>query len=152
MSESTILTAALSALESGLCPIRAKADGSKAPLGQWKIWQEQRPDEADVRAWFSDWPNVGLVTGQVSDRLVCLEFEGRAMELLPRVRDVLADRGLLAVFASWVNGYSELTPSGGLHILVHLGGDEPLDGNVKIASDSGGQTLIEPRGEGGFVI
>jgi hypothetical protein len=152
MSEPNILAAALSALESGLCPIRAKTDGSKAPLGQWKQWQYARPDEVEVRGWFSDWPNIGVVTGAISDRLVCLEFEGRAMELLPRVRELLAWAGLWKVFESWVNGYSERTPSGGLHILVHLGGDATLAGNTKIASNESGETLIETRGEGGFVI
>jgi hypothetical protein len=145
MPESTILAAALSALEAGLCPIRAKADGSKAPLGQWKQWQEQRPDETNVRSWFADWPNLGLVTGQISDRLVCLEFEGRAMDRLTAVRDALVAAELYGVFESWVEGYCEETPGGGIHVLVHVGGNNALPGNTKLASDSSGQTLIETR-------
>ena len=28
--------------------------------------QAERPDEADVRTWFSDWPNLGLVTNTMN--------------------------------------------------------------------------------------
>ena len=150
--DNQILSTALTALAAGLTPIRAKTDGSKAPLGQWKQWQSEPPDELTVMGWFRDWPNLGLVTGAVSGRLVCVEFEGRFMGRWPDVRQALEAADLWSVFEGWGKGYSEWTPSEGLHILIRLGGDQPLDGNRKIALDAHGETTIETRSEGGFVI
>jgi hypothetical protein len=152
MSENSILETAIAAHKAGLCPIRAKTDGSKAPYGTWKQYMEGPPGLDDVMAWFPEWPNVGLVCGSVSDRLVMVEFEGRFMEHIEEARDRLRAAELLELFTSWVDGYSETTPGGGVHILIHVGGDGPCPGNIKIASDGTHQTLIETRGEGGFVI
>lgn len=153
MPESSILDTAVAAHNAGLCPIRAKTDGSKAPYGpSWKGFTENRPDMADVLAWFPSWPNVGIVMGAVSDRLVCLEMEGRFMEDFDTAIERLKAADLGGVMENWINGYSEKSPGGGIHILVHVGGDGPVPGNIKVASDSLHQTLIETRGEGGFLI
>ena len=49
------------------------------------------------------------------------------------------------------DAYLEDTPSGGIHILLRVGGGSAL-GNSKLASDAGGEVLIETRGEGGYAI
>ena len=74
MPESSILDTAVAAWLAGLCPIRAATDGSKRPLGNWKQYQSERPGLDDVMVGFAHSQNVGLVMGQISDRLVCIEF------------------------------------------------------------------------------
>jgi len=151
--ESSILDTAIAAHTAGLCPIRAKADGSKAPYGQWKQYiGGERPGLDDLMAWFPSWPNLGLVCGAVSDRLVLVEFEGRFMEHFDEAARRLVAADLGSVWESWLDGYCEKTPGNGLHVLIHVGGDGPVPGNIKVASDGAHQTLIETRGEGGFVI
>jgi hypothetical protein len=152
MPESSILDTAIAAHNAGLCPIRAKTDGSKAPLRPWKERQSERPDMADVMTEFAHSENIGLVMGAISDRLVCLEMEGRFMEDFDAAIERLKAADLGGVLENWINGYSEKSPGGGIHILVHVGGDGPVPGNIKVASDSLHQTLIETRGEGGFLI
>lgn len=151
MSDYTVAEAARAAYAAGLTPIRARTDGTKAPLGTWRQHMERRPDELIVDTWFLSHPNVGLVCGG-EGRLECLEFEGRMMPRLGEISQALAEAGLADDFTQWLRGYFEETPGGGCHILVRLDGDGPLPGNTKIAMSSAGETLIETRGEGGFVV
>lgn len=154
--QSTVLEAAQAAWAAGLCPIPAAADGSKAPIGQWKQYQTTRPDQLAIHTLFGASDSLGIVCGAVSGRLICLEFEGAFMSQMPEVRRRLEAAGLWGEFSGWVDGYSEISPSNGLHVLVRIDGSDPVPGNTKIAVEPLGghkyQTLIETRGEGGFVI
>lgn len=152
VTRNPVLQAALDAYAAGLCPIRVRCDGTKRPLGEWRKYQHERPDQADLIPWFRDAEGLGLVCGQISDRLMMIEFEARAMGLLDSFPEALGKLGLWETFEAWLFGYAERTPTGGMHILVHVGGEGPLPGNEKIASDSEGLVLIETRGEGGFVV
>lgn len=152
MAYSSVLEAAQAAWSAGLCTIPAASNGTKAPFGAWKQYQSKRPDQLAIHTLFSDSPNIGLVCGEVSGRLECLEFEGSFMSRMPAVKKALEEAGLWSEFSNWIDGYSEMTPGGGLHILVRLEGDGPVPGNTKIAKGADSATLIETRGEGGFVI
>jgi hypothetical protein len=56
-------------------PLVAK---SKLPLVRWQPYQRQRADEAQIRAWWRQWPvaNIGIVTGPISG-LVVLDVDPR---------------------------------------------------------------------------
>jgi len=171
---SDVVAAALEWLASGGCPVPAREDGSKRPLGLWKDRQAQRPSEADVRAW-NGARGYGIVCGSVSGNLDMLEFEGRAIaegfldEFTRRVRAA----GLTDLWHRVIAGYSEQTPSGGLHLCYRLDGEVP--GNTQLARRPETQAemdaremdaweirkgakkprpvvLIETRGEGGFTV
>src|SRR5262249_44252793 len=65
-------------LRARLCPIPIRRDGSKAPaLPSWARFQEVRPADDEVRAWFDcdQPPGIALVGGKVSDGLLVLDFE-----------------------------------------------------------------------------
>lgn len=69
-----------------LHPHSARVDRpGKQPIGKWEQWQDQRPAEADLRAWWATTPdaNVGLCLGPVSG-LVGLDVDGDAGTLLLR--------------------------------------------------------------------
>lgn len=125
----------------------------------------ERPDRATVESWFANGhTGVGFVTGAVSRNLEMLELEGRAID-----EGVLADlmaeadrRGLTPLLNRVLGGYTERTPSGGLHTAYYC--TEPVDPNQPLARrpatdaelehdpDTATYVLIETRGEGGQYV
>lgn len=93
-----------------------------------------------------------------------LEFEGKAVEagLHKRFRELAEQAGLGPVLTTINGGYTERTPSGGLHLLYRC--EAAVDGNTKLARRPARldelavapadriKVLIETRGEGGYVI
>lgn len=154
-----LLNAALAFLASGCSIVPTRNDGSKAPIGSWKKWQSERPDAKQLAEWFSD-PKVqgfGIVTGAISGNLEMLEMEGRAVNagMLEEVKEIAIASGLGEIWNVLVNGYVEMTPSGGIHFLYRIA-DEPVPGSVKLAQqpgENGGvECLAETRGEAAFCI
>jgi putative DNA primase/helicase len=159
------LAAALDLHAAGYCPIRVTTDGAKKPLGTWKHYQAQRPTQDQVRVWFADgYPGVGIVTGAASGNAEMLEFEGRAISegVFEAWGDLMDASGLCDIKAKLI-GYADWTPKGGIHFHYRVDG-QPVPGNTKLARrpsnaeelaaapDDKVQTLIETRGEGGFVV
>lgn len=148
-----LLEAALAGHEAGLCIIPARSDGTKAPFGAWKQYQSERPHPDDLLDWFtSRYSGMGIVCGNVSQRLECLELEGAFAFRYGELRERLDSAGLLEEWDRWLSGYAERTPGGGIHVLVRIEGEGPLPGNTKLALGPDNATWIETRGEGGFVI
>jgi len=166
-----ILAAALAAYDAGLCPIRPRTDGTKAPLAVphhgpadgagkrrpgWELYQSERPSRITVEAWFDAYPGLGIVCGRVSGHLQMLELEGRFVSDEARCRRLVAalDRhDARDIWKRMVAGYQETTPSGGMHTMAHV--PDHVGGNIRLASgmtDDGPRPLIETRGDGGFVI
>lgn len=80
-SKSHLLTAALEYAARGWCVIPLQRD-KKPALKQWKPYQQRRPTEAELRAWFSEGKGtignvvgVGIVCGFVSGGLVVRDFD-----------------------------------------------------------------------------
>ncbi|MBZ6135741.1 bifunctional DNA primase/polymerase [Streptomyces olivaceus] len=158
--------------DAGLCVLPIKADGSKKPVVSWLQYKVTRSTPAEHDSWFSGSKPRGLavVYGAVSGNVEMIEFEGRALELLDEVTEVMEASGLGDAWAALLNGWVTESPSGGLHCRVRIeGGDVP--GSAKLASrlaeeheytDEERQrlrekpnsriirVLIETRGEGGY--
>lgn len=151
------LVGALAWWDAGMCVVPAMADGSKRPFGNWKDYQQVRPLRQQVFTWFNTSPNsgVGLICGTVSGGLEMLEVEAVRMgsEYWDRIADQMEHHGVFSLWDTIMDfGYTEITPSGGIHILYRIT-DQPVPGNQKIAMDSTGKiTFAETRGEGGFVV
>lgn len=162
---SDVLAKALDGLACGLAMIRAAKDGTKRPEGAWKEWQTRKPPVELVTQWFGNgWQGLGVVTGKVSNDLEMFELEGRAVQ--EGLHEQLFDRAVAAGIGDLVlrisAGYSERTPTGGLHILYRVtGGVGP---SVRLARrpataaelerdpDAKTKVLIETRAEGGFAV
>lgn len=172
-SQTTDLRAAARELhDAGLCVLPIKADGSKKPVVSWLQYKVNRSTPTEHDGWFSsDKPRgLAVVYGAVSGNVEMLEFEGRALELLDEVTEVMDASGLGEAWAALMTGWVTESPSGGLHCRVRIeGGDVP--GSAKLASrlaeedeytDEERQrlrekpnsriirVLIETRGEGGY--
>ena len=153
-----ILTTALRFATQGIVVVPDAADGSKRPgLSSWKEFQDRHPNQDELLAWFNNdqVQGLGVITGPISGNLLMIEFEGRAVEqkLHLRAAEAIKSAGFEELWQSVVDGYTETTPSGGIHFLVKVDGPA-IDGNTKLASKPGedGGCLIETRAAGGFSI
>src|SRR5690554_7188029 len=129
----SLLAEALEAYQAGYVPIRAAVDGTKRPLGEWKVHQSRRPTEDEVIEWFGNGHRgMGLVMGTVSGNAEMLEFEGRAVAegILERWAELMDASGLSDLRIR-LRGWVERSPSGGYHI--HYRVDGPVPGNTKLA-------------------
>lgn len=150
---SDMQAAALAAHDAGLCIIRAKTNGTKAPFGEWKKYQSERPTRDEVAQWFaSGHEAMGAVCGSVSGNLEMFELEGRFVDRFGTqdFADRMRAAGLELLFQRMKNGILTRSPSGGRHFLYRV--DGPIEGNTKLAANDKHETMIETRGEGGFVI
>ncbi|WP_279367369.1 phage/plasmid primase, P4 family [Microbacterium testaceum] len=152
----TLLATALELHAAGLSVVPVAADGTKRPRIAWKQHTGTAADETQLRAWFDNdlEQGIGIVTGYGDVEL--LEVEGVAMAQMSDVLELLDGTGLRPVYDRLINGWSEQSPSGGLHLLYRVeGGTVP--GNTKVAQRptegaTGRETLAETRGTGGFVV
>lgn len=154
-----ILTQALKFATAGISVVPVASDGSKRPgIESWKKYQERMPDVSDLMRWFGKpQDGLGLICGKVSGNLEMLELEGRAVAegIHEQAAEIANASGLGDIWKTINEGYSEVTPSGGIHWLYRIS-DWEVPGNSKIArrpGENGGvEVLVETRGEGGFVI
>jgi putative DNA primase/helicase len=130
-----MLTAALAAWDAGLCVVKAKADGTKRPDGEWKQYQAERPSREQVAEWFKDgWPAMGCLTGAVSGDLEMLELEGRfvAEFKTQAFAEAAKAAGLELLLKRLITGMLTVSPSDGRHLLYRVA-PGPVDGNTKLA-------------------
>jgi putative DNA primase/helicase len=161
-----MLDAALAWWDAGCSVTPTRTDGSKAPAGRWRRYQEVRASRRRVRAWFvGGHPGMAVVCGAVSGGLEMLELEGRAVHegMEDRLQDLMADAGLSPLWTLLTrDGYAERTPSSGLHLLYRIEGGVPP--NTKLAQRPATPAelaaapecrvlvLAETRGEGGVTV
>lgn len=168
VSPSTLDTA-LAFHAAGVCVIPPAVDGTKAPHpgeAKWTRYKSARPTEAQLRSWLAnDHPGVGIVGGAVSGGLVCLDVEGRAVHegVFDRYTGLAEDSGLGEVLRQVMDGYTETTASGGLHLLWRVDDGQGVP-NAKLARRPSTdeelaenpqqkmQVLVEVKSEGGFLI
>lgn len=151
----TPLEAALAWQAAGVSVVPARNDGTKAPLGVWKQYQHTVADTEQLHTWFDGGhPGIGVICGTVSGGLEMLELEGRAVDLVTDLAQLMTDNGLAALWGRLNTGYLEQSPSGGLHWFYRVI-DGPARPNTKLARrQTAGviEVLAETRGEGGFVV
>jgi len=141
----------------GLSVLPIKTDETKAPaIAEWKEFQSRRPTPQEIGNYFKRNVGIGIIGGVVSGHLEIIDF------------DVSAD-GYLA-FDDWFRVLSEpaqravrtmpkiRTAGGGIHLYYR---STLVEGNKKLAQlyiknestqTPEVKTIIETRGEGGYVI
>lgn len=144
---------ARTAHRSGLCVVPPKEDGTKAPIGTWKRYQEERPEPSQIDRWYEGGrEGIGVICGAVSGNLTMLECENE--DIWELLKDNAEGVGLDGLLSRIADGWMERTPGGGVHIYYRC---EDCRGNKKLARRPGDGTgkvdvLIETRGEGGYTI
>ena len=143
-------------LASGVSCIPIQANQTKRPAVRWADYQVTAPSLGQVDEWWGNGNPYGLalICGSVSGNLEMLELEGRATsgEFLSKIMVQVQHLDIVDLwYRLTADGYSEMSPSGGLHLLYRII-DNEVPGNTKIAHNEDGLVLAETRGEGGYVI
>ena len=147
----TLLAAAMSYTRAGLSVIPCDRRAKQPRVRQWKPYQVQAPAPLELMRWFGPWSRadaLAIVTGRVSGNLEVLDFDD------PELYEPWADTVRGTVPDLWPRLAVVRTQSGGTHVYLRCA--DGIDGNRKLAVDParpGGKfTLIETRGEGGYVL
>jgi hypothetical protein len=135
---------------SGLGVIPIRTDGSKAPaLSSWKIYQSMQPSQEEINIGFSknNASGIAILAGAVSGGLEVIDFD--APDLFPFWRDLVS-----LSYPDLIDSLAVVeTPTEGRHVYYRC---ETIEGNRKLAQreheSKKVETLIETRGEGGYVI
>jgi hypothetical protein len=151
--EGPTLAAARAYHRAGLSVIPIKPDGSKAPAVRWDVYRRSLPTAEEIERWFGPGRyGIALVCGRVSGGREVIDFDQADLfepwrELVEARRPGLVGRLPLV-----------RTPRPGLQLHYTC---EAVEGNQKLAQKPGTDpstgkptldTLIETRGEGGYVL
>lgn len=154
MPTNPVYDAARRALDLGISVVPPAEDGTKRPLpgdgGAWKEYQDHPPTLEQLGLWYGPKIGVGFVCGRVSGGLELFEFDDR--ETYERFKEAAIGVGGQAIIERIEDGYLEETPGGGVHWFYYA---RDVRGSTKLATrrvDGSVKTLIETKGEGGFVI
>jgi putative DNA primase/helicase len=143
--------------QAGVSVVPILDNRTKRPAIKWGDYTVAAPTLGQVDEWWGNGKTYGLalVCGAVSGGLEMLEVEGRACdgESLSKIQLAVNELGIGDIWdlLQANEGYSEMSPSGGLHFLYRIS-DHEVPGNQKIASTEENLVLAETRGEGGYVI
>jgi hypothetical protein len=130
----------------GLSVIPIRPDGSKAPPDSysWKVFQSRRATDAELVCGFSSGVNgIAIVCGAVSGNLEVVDFD--SIPLFERWLSLLRDEK-----PALISGLTILHTPEGRHVYLRLPG--PVPRSRKLARNVAGETLIETKGEGGYVL
>ena len=120
---------AIRACRAGISVVPVSEDGTKSPaLPAWKAYQQERPSEEQVAAWFQyDRKGIGFICGHVSGGLEVLDFDDLA------TYDALRERaqavGMGDLLARIESGYKEYSPND-VHLLYRC---PAIEKNLKLA-------------------
>jgi putative DNA primase/helicase len=143
--------------QNGVSVVPILSNKTKRPAVRWAEFQAQAPTLHQVDEWWGNGKSFGLalICGTVSGNLEMTEIEGRACggDSMTEIANRMDELGVGDVWnmLTGPDGYSEMSPSGGLHLLYRIS-DHPVPGNTKIAQSETSLVLAETRGEGGYVI
>lgn len=142
-----------------ICIMPPRQDGSKRPYAStWTEYQKRRSTAEEVEKWYRNGlTGFGIICGEVSGGLECLDFDVR--DIYSEWRQSGEDYGILKLIERLEQGYMEHSPNG-VHLLYRC---TEISGNIKLATrpkypeemkdaEDKVKTLIETRGEGGFII
>ena len=123
-------------LRAGLSCFPIRRDGTKAPTIEWTPFRSRMPTEAEAASWAG--LGIAIPGGPINGGLEILDFETDAVwrEWLERCP---LPPGLPVV----------VTPGGGRHVYYRC---PVAEGNLKLARNEAKETLIETRGDGGYVL
>lgn len=149
-SETNVLAykSALEAARAGISVVPPSEDGAKKPGGEWKKYQSEAADLAQLARWYEEdcCQGVGWVCGAISGGLEVLDFDDQA--IWSEYKHAAEQSGIGELLDRVANGYFERSPNGA-HLAYRCGA---FEGNKKLAKKKGAKARIETRGEGGYII
>ena len=146
------LTTAAQYVAAGLSVLPVAIDGTKRPdpiVKEWATYKKRKPTDVELVHWFTIPKGIGIIGGEVSGNLEILDIE---------TPEAVEQWGALIMASEAGRSLLEslprvATPSGGMHVYYRC---SKIQGNQKLARtrlpDGKIKTVIETRGEGGYVI
>lgn len=149
--QTNVNRAAKEYLSRGLSVIWIPSEGGKVPKIRWKQYQDIKPNPEQIDTFFPPTEpdrNLAIICGKVSGNLEVIDVDQKH-----DTTGTLVDTYLRLIEDQLPELYSRLritrTPSGGCHIYHRC---DTIEGNLKIANNTKGETLIETRGEAGYIL
>jgi hypothetical protein len=126
------LQTALKYAEMGMSVIVAAKD--KTPLAPWGIYQKRKATPDEIKGWFKqfDNPNIGIVTGEISNLLV---VDCDSQEAIDQVEETIPDNMTIP---------TATTPRGGRH--YYFSHTEGLSNKANYSEG------LDVRTSGGYII
>jgi hypothetical protein len=118
-----------------LDPDTGEMVGGKKPDIPWRVYQERRATEREIRAWFRRDQNIGVVTGAVSGVVVVDADSPAALAWLVRHLP----------YTPW-----QTRTAKGFHLYYRHPGSEVR--NRARLDTRGGRVEVDVRGDGGYVV
>lgn len=141
----------------GVSVIPILGNATKRPAIRWAEFQVTAPTLGQVEEWWGNGKQYGLalICGAVSGNLEMIELEGRATSS-GQLTEIVNRCDELGIGDLWdrltgSDGYTQHSPSGGLHVAYRVE-DHEVPGNTKIAWTDDHLVLSETRGTGGYFI
>lgn len=142
-----LVQAALLAYSSGVSVFPPTQNGTKRPDGKWSQYQKKPASAIQINAWYAQTrTGIGVICGDVSQGLEAIDFDDRS--IMQEFFKLCKDAGLGQLIDRIKNGYFEHSPNGA-HLLYRC---SEIEGNQKLAKAKDKKSLIETRGEGGYLI
>lgn len=126
----------------GLSVVPIRLGGKKQPaVRRWKTYQQRHPNPMEAFLWQRQKHAWAIVCGTVSGGLEILDFDDGDLwsPWYSSCGPIVERYDLPRVY----------TPSRGWHIYWRC---ETISGNLKLAKNEAGQTLVETRGQGGYAL
>jgi len=137
-------------LVNGLSVLPVKKDKTPA-LPSWKgLCNRPMTIEYSEEAFASAW-GIGLICGGISGGIECIDFDAHGKDIDTIYDQFTADDGVSAILNN-NSIYIERSPSGGIHIIYRFETTGTRSGSLKLANWEDGTSMIETKGEGGYVI
>lgn len=142
---------AIEYLKAGISVIPVNPE-TKSPLIKWTEYQSKQMTNDQAWQLFTDSKGIAIICGHVSGGLECLDFDNHfnnAGAIIRQFMEIIEVEEIIKKYDLPV----EKSPSGGYHIFFR---SKIPQGNQKLARKENAkgrpETLIETRGEGGYVI
>jgi hypothetical protein len=125
---------------------------NKKPTMAWTELQKS-PMSSDIAFNnFKDAWGIGLICGEVSGGVECIDFDSHNNDIKEIYKEFISHEGIKSIIGN-NRVYTEQSQRGGFHIIYRYSCDtDKRDSNIKLASWENGESMIETRGEGGYVI
>ena len=144
-----LIAAAEAYLNEGINVIGVSSD--KRPIMEWRRLQSALLSAYDMERMMSRADGLAVITGHVSSGLECIDFDAHGGDIDRVFNAFTSDSGVAEIMRR-NRTYVERSPRGGYHIIYRYDAGERPQGNTVLARWGDGQSMIETRGEGGYVI
>lgn len=133
----------------GFSVLPTKKDKRPA-IQSWTELQSSRMKLNDIERNFTNSYGIGVICGSISDGLECIDFDAHDNNIKDIYDSFINDAGVQAILSN-NSIYIEKSLRGGYHIMYRYE-SEQYEGSQKLADWKNGDSMIETRGEGGYVV